>query len=256
MIVFLKELRRRNPLLYWFGWLNFTGFVICVFLIFYDKQEILGINRWIKPSKFFLSVGIMVWSMGWIMYYLRSHKTTIICSVLIMLTMFVENALITWQAYKGQPSHFNISTTQNALIFSVMGAMIISFSIVVAYITFLFFRLKSIRATQSYCWGMRMGLLLFLFFSLEGGLMVQLMKHTVGGADGSAGLPYLNWSTKYGDLRIVHFMGMHALQFIPLAGYYMFKTRKQVLLFSLTYFLATIALLVLALLGMPIIPFK
>jgi len=256
MTVFLQELRRRNPLLYWFGWLNLTGFIICIFLIFFDKHEILGINRWIKPSKFFLSVGIMVWSMGWIMYYLRASKTTIICSVLILVTMLVENALITWQAYQGQPSHFNISTTQNALIFSVMGAMIITFSVVVAYITFLFFRVKSIRTTQSYCWGMRMGLLLFLFFSLEGGLMIQLMKHTVGGTDGSAGLPYLNWSTKYGDLRIVHFMGMHALQFLPLAGYFLFKTRKQVLLFSLTYFLATIALLVLSLLGMPIIPIK
>ncbi len=250
------ELRQRNTLLYWFGWYNMLMAVACLLYIFFDRSEILGINRWIKPAKFFLSVGIMVWTMGWIMYYLQAKRTVMVCSVLIFLTMFFENALIVFQAYRHQPSHFNISNSNHAVIFSWMGILIFTFTLTIMYITWLFFSQKRMHISQPYCWGIRLGLLLFIIFSLEGGIMVNLLSHSVHGKDGGAGLPWFNWSTRHGDLRIAHFMGIHALQLVPLAGFYVFKTKKQVQFFALTYFLAAMALLVLALLGIPVISIK
>ena len=235
MTVFLETLRSRNSLLYIFGWLFLLSAVVSVILIFTSNKQILGINAWIKPFKFFLSSAIFVWTMAWLMHYLTEQNKVTVYSWMVIVVLVFETGYIALQAARGQLSHFNVSTSFHSVMFSLMGIAIMIMTLWTGYIGLLFFTNGVVALPISYLWGIRLGIIVFVVFAIEGGVMGAYMKHTVGTADGGKGLPLVNWSKTNGDLRIAHFIGMHALQILPLAGYYfsksanlfMFKVKRQ-----------------------------
>lgn len=251
MNIFL-ELQRRNKLLYWFGFFNIVVAILCIILQFTDDTQITGVNRWLKPTKFYLSVGLMAWTMNWLLHYLSSKRRIKIYSWLLVISMFFENGLILMQAIRGTTSHFNFSNSFNGIVFAWMGILVLIFTITFIFIAISFFRQKNFSIPDAYVWGIRLGLVLFILFTAEGGVMIGLLKHTIGGPDGSEGLPILNWSKQYGDLRIAHFIGIHALQFLPLIGYYIAKNKKQLFLYAIVYFIFTSALFFQAMNGIPL----
>ncbi|HYF30084.1 MAG TPA: hypothetical protein VD993_03095 [Chitinophagaceae bacterium] len=251
---FLTTLRTRNPLLYYFGWLNLLGALVCGIMIFVNDVQVLGINAWIKPMKFFVSIAIFSWTMGWYLAYLKRPVAANAYSIMVILVLTFEMAVIVWQAANGRLSHFNISTPLYSLLFQLMGIAITILGVWTAYICYLFFRLKAIDLSPAYLWGIRLGILFFVIFSFEGAIMAAQLRHTVGAPDGSPGLPVVNWSRQYGDLRIAHFVGMHALQVLPLAGYFIFRRLPGLILFSVLYFALALGMTIMALKGIPLIP--
>ena len=71
---------------------------------------------------------------------------------------------------------------------------------------------------------MRLGLALFVVGSVQGFLIVGNLGHAVPGPDGGPGLPLINWALDRGDLRVAHFIGLHALQALPLLGFELDET--------------------------------
>jgi hypothetical protein len=86
--------------------------------------------------------------------------------------------------------------------------------------------------------------------------MGSALKHTIGGADGGPGIPVLNWSTRFGDPRVAHFIGMHALQVLPLISFYVLKNTKLTIILALLYAALAIFTLVQALQGKPFFSMK
>ena len=72
-------------------------------------------------------------------------------------------------------------------------------------------------------------------YAFPGGMMIGNLSHTVGAADGGAGIPFLNWSTLAGDLRVAHFITMHGLQVIPFVAFYISSRTKQPVITTLAF---------------------
>lgn len=245
----LSTLKNRNAVLYGFGLTCLISGAVCIGLTLTTTGQVLGINAFIKPAKFFLSVWIFCWTMAWILPLLDRPRVATVYAWMVVAVMTFELGIIVVQAYRGKLSHFNISSVLDAVLFSSMGIAITLLTAWTAYIGVLFFRLKTSMVSPAYLWGIRLGILLFVLFAFEGFLMAGRLSHTVGAADGGAGLPIINWSTRYGDLRIAHFFGMHALQLLPLFGYYLARRPRQVILLATVYLLFVTFLLVQALSG-------
>ena len=213
------EAARRDPLLFRVSVAHLLLIPLMMLVAPFDERVVTGLSPWVKPIKFALANAVYLLTVGWLLRDMpASGGARRRVSLLAAVTITAETVLITMQAARGTTSHFNVSTPLDAGVLSVMGLMIVVNTFAVAYVAQRFWR-GGANVPAPYLWGVRLGLLIFLLASLEGFVMVGLSSHSVGVADGGPGLPLINWSTRGGDLRVAHFVGMHALQALPLVGY-------------------------------------
>jgi hypothetical protein len=129
---------------------------------------------------------------------------------------------------------------------------------------------------EAFGWALRIGMLVTVIGQATGGFMTvptqaQLEaakstrltvagSHTVGGPDGGPGLPITGWSREHGDVRVAHFVGMHAVQALPLIAWLltpiasMAARRRAVIAAGVAYAGVFVLLLIQALNGHPLVP--
>ncbi len=255
MIDFIQQLKHRNETLFYFGALCLLFSVIFIALTKFTNTQVFNVNAWYKPFKFAFSIFLFAWAMAWYCYYLPNFNIKIFNWTVIILLTF-EIFYIAFQAGRGQLSHYNLSTPVYTTLYSMMALAATVVTIYTAYVGVLFFTNSFPELPTYYVWAIRFGIILFVIFSFEGFLMGSRLNHSVGALNDNSNWFIVGWSKTVGDLRVSHFIGMHALQVLPVLSYYVLKNTKLTIGLSIIYGLLALLTLVQALKGKPLITAK
>lgn len=254
MIDFLSSLKSRNECLFYFGLLCLFSAILILIKSKCSDVQINGVNAWYKPLKFAMSVGIFSWTMAWYTGYLISYSYLNIYNWSLIIFLGFEVFYITFQAARGQLSHYNVSSALYTSLTVAMAVAAIAATLYTGYIGILFCTERFPELPDYYVWAIRIGIFLFVIFALEGAVIGANGSPRVG-STGAGTIPFLNWSLKYGDLRIAHFVGMHALQVLPILAYYILKDLRLVIFLGLMYGALALFCLIQALNSRSILPF-
>ena len=219
-----------RPLLVFAASMLVTSVVAAVGILV-DDRVLAGAAIWAKPFKFAVSFALYAPALAWMLTLLTSgRRVGWWAGTVVALASSVEMVIIIGQVIRGKRSHFNQATPLDAALYDVMGATVVILWAGTLVIALLLLRARI--ADRASAWAVRSGVAIALVGAGLGFLMAQpsagqraaggldtadvVGAHAVGVADGGPSMPLTGWSTTGGDLRIPHFVGMHALQLLPL----------------------------------------
>jgi hypothetical protein len=211
-----------------------------------DPRTIAGAPAWLKPTKFAVSITVYTFTLLWLLGHVRQDvrwraRLVRAAGWVVLVVFVVEWVAILAQVLRGTTSHFNFATPFDGALYSTMGVAInvLMGANVVVTVLLLTQRFASAAFGWSLRWGMAitvLGMAQAILMTLptaqqlagwQAGVPVTLVgAHSVGAPDGvaadgsgaAAGLPVVGWRRDAGDLRVGHFVGLHALQVLPLVG--------------------------------------
>lgn len=260
----LARLWSASPPLTAAGVLMLAVLVVSLAGIVADPRVITGAPAWLKPAKFAISTAIYMLTLAWIFTRLPEWpRTRRIVGWMTAVILILEVAIIDAQAWRGTTSHFNIGTAFDGALFAIMGlGIVIQTLSSVAVAAALWRQTFEDRALG---WALRLGVIITILGAGTGWLMTrptvaQLEEaqatgrmpiagaHTIGAPDGGPGLPATGWSVDHGDVRVAHFVGLHAIQVLPLLAFVLRRrlpdqTRVPVIVVAASSYLALYAVL-------------
>ncbi|GAA2394166.1 hypothetical protein [Dactylosporangium salmoneum] len=226
--------RPHRPLI-WLTWLMAGLAVVALAGLVVDHRTVNGAPVWLKPLKFAVSFALYGATLAWMLRLVRRGRWIAWWSATVAaLATVAEVGAIVSQAARGRASHFNVATPYDTEVYNVMGAL----AMVIWLSTFLLAVVVSVQrlADRPTLWAMRLGMFVSLGGMLVGVMMAQPTAaqqrladaggvltvsgaHAVGAPDDGPSMPVTGWAATGGDLRIAHFVGIHALQALPLLAW-------------------------------------
>lgn len=228
-----------------------------------DDRTLGEVNVWIKPLKFLISNGLFLATLGFFMpmtsdAFRRSSPGRFVVWGSIATTLF-ELVYIIWRASREEASHFNLSTPIASAMYALMGIGAIALSATGPVLAWGIARSDAQHFHPNYRLAVMLGLILtFALGTTSGGVMSAGPGHFVGGVTaGDSILPWVGWSRKVGDLRVPHFMALHAQQILAIVGFLvagLYAGRAIVIGFACCYSIIVVCLFLQALAGHPVLP--
>jgi hypothetical protein len=236
------QLWRASPPLTAVGLLMACAAVPSLIGVFVDPRVITGAPAWLKPLKFAVSTAIYSFTLAWIFGLLSGRpRVKRVVGWTTAIVFVLEVAIIDLQAWRGTTSHFNAATTLDRVLFAIMGAAIMIQTFVSVAVAVALWRQQF--EDRALGWALRFGMTLTIAGALTGPLMTRptpaqlaaaragepmtiVGAHTVGAPDGGAGLPVTGWSREHGDVRVPHFVGLHAIQVLALVAVTLGRWRR------------------------------
>ena len=224
------------------GLLMLGMLVLAVVGLAVDPRLVTEVPVWLKPAKFAISTAIYMLTLAWVFTLLPEWpRTRRVVGWLTATVLVLEVAIIDVQAWRGMASHFNVATPLDGVLFTFMGLAIVVQTMTSVAVAVALWRQRF--EDRALGWALRWGMIMTIIGASTGGMMArptaaQLAEarstgrmaiagaHTVGAPDGGPGLPGTGWSLEHGDLRIPHFVGLHAIQVLPLVALVLRRRRS------------------------------
>jgi len=205
-------------LAYWAGYaVMLTGLIHLLTFPFIDGAAWSGPIGYRKLVVFGLSAGFTLVTMGWLLkfYPPKPRLHTAMMSVMAA-ALVIEIIIINTQHFRGLPSHFNVGTALDTILWTTMGLSILCFALVSTTQAILAF--GKLKATPAMKLAIRTSMALFFFSQLSGQLIVMHgMNHVL--QEGVFIMENVATSTTYGEagnLKLPHAISLHSIQALPL----------------------------------------
>ena len=166
-----------------------------------------------KPTTFGLSFGLTLITIVWVAWFVRlTDRTRGLLLSGFTVACAVETVLVTLQAWRGVPSHFNLETTFDGLVARALAAG--GFVLVGIIVTF---TLASFRANPAVPLSLRLAVRIG-FVALVAALAVGALMIAKGMTLVFAGKPEAAYATG-GLLKPTHAVTMHAILILPMLAW-------------------------------------
>ena len=212
-----RELLSRQPLLTVFAGLMLALALPTAVMLAVDDRTWRDVAIWAKPLKFMLSTAAFAattaWFVGLLPRDMRTSPTVRGLAWALVITSTFEVSYISLQAALGSGSHHNVSDPVHAALFGLMAIAAVGLTTTQALLAWLIGRHSPERDTV-FGRSVVIGLLLTFVLATASGFMLGGQQPPA-----SVGLPVVGWHLGQADARPAHFMGVHAHQWIPLAGW-------------------------------------